>query len=240
MFLVAFGLVPIAAESDGAEDRTVARWQKRLRKLDRRIEAGDYEGALKAAVKLIHTEMVPSLLRGEGGAEILALATVYQALAESGLDQREAAIWHWQIAQNLDPELRRVSLTKFGPAAHLLEYHRLREAGEPPRDLEVLELLDPERTPLRPQAVSTPYPTIPETIQPVWYEEQAEIEAVIDREGRVRQPVVVRGTLPGKIYLGLEAMRLWRYRPAMLQDEPVAVFLRYEDFYEKLNPGAAE
>ena len=47
---------------------------------------------------------------------------------------------------------------------------------------------------------------------------------MIDREGRVRSPVVLEGSLPGKIYLGIESMRVWRYKPAMLDGEPVAVY----------------
>ena len=229
-----FTVQALAAAPSTTESRTVARWQKKLRKLDQSIESGDYEGALKSADKLILVEMVPSLLHGEAGADLLALATVYKALAESGLEQTEAAVWHWHIAQNLDPDLRQVSLVKFGPTAHLLEYNRLRLAHEPPRDLQAIELDDPEQTPIRPRALETPYPMIPESLQTYWYDEKTEIEVVIDRTGRVRSPVVLEGRLPGKIYLGLEAMRVWKYRPALLDGEPVAVFLDFEDFYEKL------
>ena len=236
-----FALQPVAAKASTTESRTVARWQKKLRKLDQRIEAGDYQEVLKSADKLILVEMVPSLLQGEGGAELLALATVYKALAESGLGDTEAAVWHWQIAQNLDPKLRQVSLAKFGPTAHLLEYNRLRMAHESPRDLRVIDLDDPERAPqIGPRALETPYPMIPESLQPFWYDEKAEIEVVIDRNGRVLSPVVLRGKLPGKIYLGLEAMRVWKYRPAILDGEPVAVFFDLEDFYEKLKIGSED
>ncbi len=230
---------PLLAQSSDASSRTVARWQKKLRKIDQKIETGDYEAADKAADKLIIEEMVPSLLRGEGGAEMLALATVYQALAESGSEEEESAVWHWHIAQNLDPELRQVSLAKFGPAGHLLEYNRLRGAGEPPRDTTVFDLTDKERTPTHPVALENPYPMIPKDLQAEWYEQQARIEVVIDKEGRVRSPVVLEGNLPGKIYLGIESMRLWRYKPAMLEGEPVAVFFQLEDFYEAL-PGSAD
>jgi len=238
--VLVFAVQPLAATPATTESRTVARWQKKLRKLDQKIEVGDYQGALKSADKLILVEMVPSLLQGEGGAELLALATVYKALAESGLGDSERAVWHWHIAQNLDPELRQVSLAKFGPTAHLLEYNRLRLAHESPRDLQVIELDDPERTRLiRPRALETPYPMIPESLQPYWYDQKTEIEVVIDRNGRAVSPVVLRGKLPGKIYLGLEAMRTWKYRPAILEGEPVAVFFELEDFYEKL-PGGSE
>ena len=231
MFLVA---TSICAQSSDAGARTVERWQKKLRKIDQKIEIGDYAAADKAADKLIMQEMVPRLLWGEDGAELLALAAVYQALAESGLGDEESAIWHWYIAQNLDPDLRQVSLAKFGQSAHLLEYNRLRLAGEPPRDMIVLDLADTERTAIRPRALETPYPMIPEGIQGPWYEKQAQIEIVIDAQGRVRSPVVIEGSLPGKIYLGIEAMRAWSYQPATLDGEPVAVYLQLQDFYEAI------
>ncbi len=230
---------PLFAQSSDAENRTVARWQKKLRKIDQKIEVGDFQAADKAADKLIIQEMIPSLLRGGGGAELLALATVYQALAESGLEEEESAVWHWHIAQNLDPELRQVSLAKFGPAGHLLEYSRLREAGEPPRNMVVFDLTDSEQTPTHPVALETPYPMIPPDLQAEWYEKPAKVEVVIDTEGRVRSPVLLEGELPGKIYLGIESMRGWRYDPAMLDGEPVAVFFHLEDFYEAL-PGSVD
>ena len=186
--LLFLSIRPILSQSSVSDARTVERWQKKLRKIDQKIEAGDYRAADKAADKLIIEEMVPSLLRGEAGAELLALATVYQALAESGSGEEESAIWHWQIAQNLDPELRRVSLAKFGPAAHLLEYNRLRLAGESPRDMTVFDLTDPQRTPTYPRAIEVPYPFVPPGIQAVWYEETAKVEVIIDEEGQVPIP----------------------------------------------------
>jgi hypothetical protein len=232
--LLFLSIRPLLSQSSDSGVRTIERWQKKLRKIHQKIESGDYQTADKAADKLIIEEMVPSLLRGEAGAELLALATVYQALAEAGSGEEDSAIWHWQIAQNLDPELRQVSLAKFGSAAHLLEYNRLRLAGEPPRDMTVFDLSNPQRTPTHPKAVEVPYPFVPPGLQAVWYEETAEVESVIDEKGRVRSPVVIQGTLPGKIYLGIESMRAWRYQPATLDGEPVAVYFQLEDFYEIL------
>ena len=212
----------------------VERWQKKLRKIDKKIEVGDYKGANKAVDKLIMQEMVSSLLRGGGGSKLLALATVYQAVSDAGLGDEELAIWHWHTAQNLDPELRQISLAKFGPPGHILEYNRLRQAGEAPREMTVFDLNNQTVTPTHPQPLEVPYPIIPQELMAAWYAETADVEIVIDSEGHVREPVVLVGTLPGKVYLGLEAMRSWNYQPATLEGEPVAVYFHLEDFYDAI------
>ena len=55
------------------------------------------------------------------------------------------------------------------------------------------------------------------------------------KRAKSRSPVMIEGTLPGKIYLGIEAMRTWSYQPAVLDGKPVAVYFHLEDFYEILS-----
>lgn len=50
------------------------------------------------------------------------------------------------------------------------------------------------------------------------------IEAVIDEDGCVRQPKVVKGGETGVAPMGLRALRKWVFEPATLDGKPVRVF----------------
>jgi TonB family protein len=50
------------------------------------------------------------------------------------------------------------------------------------------------------------------------------VQAIVDTEGRVRQPVVAASTSPVLTYAALEAMRGWRFTPAQAEGRPVASF----------------
>ncbi len=50
------------------------------------------------------------------------------------------------------------------------------------------------------------------------------LQAIVDTEGRLREPVLVAGMPPGMVYQMLEAMRDWRYEPARKGKKPVAIF----------------
>ena len=50
------------------------------------------------------------------------------------------------------------------------------------------------------------------------------LSVVIGDDGQVRQPKVVRSVSPSMDRAALEAVRTWRYRPAMLNGAPVSVY----------------
>lgn len=75
-----------------------------------------------------------------------------------------------------------------------------------------------------PEALDAPPPRYPELARQVGRDGLVVLQAVIDRQGRVREVQVLRGAPFGMTEAAVEAVRSWRFRPATRDGEPVAVF----------------
>jgi protein TonB len=75
-----------------------------------------------------------------------------------------------------------------------------------------------------PEAVLSPPPAYPMPALRVRKEGIVVLQATIDREGRVTDLQVLRGAPLGMTEAALDAVRGWRFRPATLDDRPVAVY----------------
>jgi TonB family protein len=122
---------------------------------------------------------------------------------------REAAVWHWQVAQNLAVELRDQPLSAYGPAGELLAPHRLppSPAGRVPTGSNDEE--DAAVPTAAPAVVEAPSPRFPEAD----LLDLAVVEVEVDEQGRPRAPVALDGRAPGRLYAALEALREWRFEP---------------------------
>ncbi len=205
-------------------------WRTTIAEVDRKVLAGQWQAAEKTVRKLTR-EMALELSPRPANRQVLALVLILQAVAEAGLEREEDAVWHWHIAQNLDPSLRRKRLSAYGAGGALLERHRLRLAGELPEELAGgPEATAEEEITSSPGPLTVPAPKAPQQLSRSWDHDPFEVEVVIDREGRIREPVVLKGELPGKIFLGLEALRSWRFEPARSGTEPVATLFVLDEF----------
>jgi protein TonB len=74
-----------------------------------------------------------------------------------------------------------------------------------------------------PVKVYAPEPVYPELARRVRAQGLVILQAVIDQEGRVVSAEIVRAPPMGLGEAALEAVRQWRYEPAMLHGRPVAV-----------------
>ena len=82
--------------------------------------------------------------------------------------------------------------------------------------------LDPDRfTP--PRTVETPAPTYPEDARKEKVEGTVIVQAVIEKDGTVSAARVVKGLHPSLDRVSAETIRRWRFEPASLDGEPVAV-----------------
>jgi len=214
--------MPVCAELGGVDS-----WPERLSSIEREIEAERFSAAAERCEALIG-QMVTESGPSETERAVLAKALGLAAVAELELGREEDALWHWQIAQNLDPELspRGLAVVSTEISAWLAD-HELRGAEVWPRGVPTP---GPTAEPAVP--IAAPNPEIPRVMYPSWEGKTFQVEVLIDSDGRVREPVVLTGgELPGKVYLGLEAIRKWRFRPARTSaGEAVASFLRLTDF----------
>ncbi len=206
-------------------------WRSGFEQIERDLAAGRWPEAAGAAGALAN-RMARLFPASREGRALVATALTMQAIAEVEAGRRDDALWHWQVAQNVDPELRRASLDTLGEAGAWLEAHRLRAPGtldgEPPAGAVAPEARQrDEVTP--PAPLSVPIPEPPRELGLAWASDRLEIEVVVDVEGRVRSPVLLRGgKLPGKVYFGLAALEQWRFRPALAAGVPVPALLRLD------------
>ena len=74
------------------------------------------------------------------------------------------------------------------------------------------------------QLVAAPKPVYPESLRAAGVQDYVMIQAVIGGDGTVQNPRVIRNAVhPDLTNAALEAVKLWRYRPATLNGVPAEV-----------------
>lgn len=208
--------------------RGTSEWGPELRKVQDVLAEQKWKLAKTKARKLAK-KVAGSSWYGPDLGQVLAELDFAHAVADANLGNDREAIWYWHIACNLDFRLRRRDLAPYGEAAKLLSEFPLRRRGEVPPGFVV-----PESSPLVPE---TP-PQKPDYEPPVILNNtaaaqdrppDAHVEVVIDKEGRLHQPVMVSDYLhPILIHAVLE----WLFdfppcEPRRIQDEPVATLFTF-------------
>ncbi len=221
------GTVPawIAAPPLAATDQAVLLL---MAKVERRLEAGEWTAAERALEKL-GWEIAQ---RDDDDARpLLGRVAAGRALAYAGLGRGEEALWYWNIAQNLDPELRAgARFPSFGAAGLFFAGKSLRPAGEMPPGLRTPEAA-PNEDFVPPGPLFVPVPEAPPDLRRRgWASDRLRVEVLVGVDGRIRSPVVLEGELPGKIYLGLGALREWSFAPALAAKQPVDALVTLTDF----------
>jgi TonB family protein len=211
-----------------------------LRDLDQRLQKRQWNEAYELSSRLVD-EWRGSLAMGMG--PYLGRSLMGLALSEAGLGHEADALWHWQMAQNLGG-VDKINLSIYGPPGEMLAAHRLRWWEEPPQGMTVLAAgeLGSDGTPPRKLSGSDLKLTGPlaKLALPKW----AWLQMVVDKDGRVVEPVVLAGSIPGVELAALEAVRDWRFEPARRGGEPVATYLeltlppRREAPFKKMLVGA--
>jgi DNA-binding transcriptional ArsR family regulator len=188
-----------------------------LATIDSMLRRGEWLQARAAALDLIEqtrTRLVGSELAGP---------VSRLALAEAGWGHEEAAAWHWHVAQNLDRSiLSAQDLASFGKAGEVLARHPLRKAGTAPAGWTVFESEDSQVRAGR--RVQGEIPKMSQDVAALPVPKALRVQVVVDPEGRLSEPVVLAGGVPGLVWEVLEGLREWRYEPARKGEDTVAVF----------------
>lgn len=212
-----------AAPAPPASEQVLARWQKALQEQNQRLREQEWKRAAKDARELVE-EMVEGVLAGEGSAKLLAAAVAQQAVAEAGLGHREEAVWLWHLAQNLDPELRRVTLGAYGPVGQELARLPLRQPGkapaggpEPPAE----GSFEP------PRVIRQEEPRTPRGLASVRVAAEVDVEMLVRPDGQVAEPVLLSvPEYPSLAYVILQSLRGWRFAPAQAAGRAVPALFR--------------
>ncbi len=215
-------LIPPPVAADTSDLQGIPEpWRSGFKRIESDLDAGRWQDGAHNAGQLAE-RMARLFPASPTGRVMVGSALAMQAIAEVEAGRRDEALWHWQVAQNLNPELQRAPFAEaFGETGAWLEVHRLRSPGS---------LKVPAAAATTPPApLSVPVPKPPAELRQAWRSKPLEVEVVIDSSGQVRSPVVLDGgELPGKVYFGLAALKRWRFRPALAGGEPTAALMRLD------------
>jgi len=187
---------------------------ERSKRIEDRLRRGEWALAESEARTALTTDAE------HGEMEDPAKLVTYLAVAEEGQGRHEDAAWHWQAVRGMT-EI--VDVSAFGAPGEALAKLPVRRADEAPAGLAVRKEGDggPPLTPAhRISGEEAKLPASPRRTIPLGIH----VQAIVDTEGRARQPVVIASTSPVLTYAVLEAMRGWRFTPAQADGQPVASF----------------
>lgn len=216
--------LPLAHRAVADDTATVvAQWTARLQGAAEDLRQSKFTAA-RDTTDAVLREMLDQIESGDGAGALLALPIVLRAIAESGLDRTDDALWDWQTAVALNPDVQRLSLGDYGNAGLSLAERARAEArsarGIEPQRTRAAEPIDP------PVRIVAPAVTYPAAARSSCRYGDLVVRVRIDPDGVLRRPRVERD--PGNAALlvaGLEALRYTRYRPGSRGGVPVAVSL---------------
>ncbi|HEV7764930.1 MAG TPA: energy transducer TonB [Thermoanaerobaculia bacterium] len=201
-----------------AHGQTAARWARDIDKSSAHLKAGEFDRSLKISERLLR-QMIDELGSGEAATRFFGTALTHKALALAGLGRNEDALWHWHTVLTLYPPFEKSNLSSFGDAGAFLTANRnpripdgFPEEGKRPPDLKP------------PVVLRKVAPDFPPGAQYFGAEGLLIVNVIIRTDGTVTAPVV-RKALPAPTlsYVALEAIRKWKFRPAMKSGEPIEV-----------------
>jgi len=186
------------------------------------LKQGEYAKALKIDDGVID-DMFDRLGPGDAETKWFAIALGHKALALAGLGRNDDAIWFWQMAVNIHPDLARADMSMFGaPAGFLKQYHL-----PPLRPEKSLVIGEPAGTGKihAPVVINRTKPRYPEGARLFRIRGIVVVDCVIDKNGKMRD-MRLKQVLPAATmsYAAMEAMHQWTFKPATLDDRPVDAY----------------
>lgn len=216
---------PTAGPATVAELEVPADWARKLDALAEDLARGDIPAAERGARRLAKRAVKRVAFENELQ-NVIGLALLLEARALFAKGEQDLAMWTWQIAQLMTPELRSVALGEFGDAGRFLDgdprvgdpaYHREWQ-GKP------LESYGGDGELTEPETISRGRPGLSGGTGKGSF---VEVGAIIDLEGNVRRPYLITFTgRPEQVLEGLNALWDWRFEPARRGGEPVPLLFR--------------
>jgi len=177
---------------------SVADWRRDQNAIEALLQQKRFADARKTSIKLTN-RMLDRLGANAEASKLLARTVSLRASAEEGLGNADDAIWYRQVASLLDPNVVQPAIT-----APPIDAMRVGGNVEAPQ---LIRRRDPER----PAMVNA------------LVEALVIVEMIIDVDGVVRQPRIIRSPAPAVSYAALEAIRHWRFKAGKVHGKPVPV-----------------
>jgi TonB family protein len=190
-------LIGVSSFADVVDD-----WRRDHAAIEVMLQQRRYADARKASIKLTH-RMFDRLGANAEASELLARTVALRAAAEDGLGNVDDTNWYRQVAKALDPQVVMPPMTTPlpEPAISWVMPSATTEKPEPTR----------KRPPERPAVVNALGGAV------------VVVGVVIDVDGVVRRPRIIRSPAPTVSYAALEAVKQWRFRPGKIDGKPIPV-----------------
>jgi len=220
----------------------MAVWNRSFTATYEALRKNDPAAAKKSAkrARKLLDDLLDAFVSGPDGSRLLGVTTYLLAVAEQRLGKSDDAAWHWQMAQDLAPGLR----DAYGDfddvipflRAHLIPAERWNAAANPPPGntghpappsggsaTRPVTDVGPTTPPMLKHKVN---PSYPRGAREFGLDGPTVVDTYLDTQGISREPTVRHGC--GVTVLdvaAMDAIRQWRYEPAVRAGKPVQVFL---------------
>src|SRR4051794_37297026 len=203
----------LASPAAAVEKRIAERWGANLVTTTKMLKAGSYGQALPILQNTID-EMLSMLGPGDETTYVVIVPLIQKALAEEGLGDHGAAIWHWHMAQTIYPKAAETDLSAFGAPGDTLK-HNILSNPNPPACIH-----SGSKEPLA--KVLKPFPPkYPEGARLFRERGIVIVNLTIAADGSISEPRVVKPLPTPLTYAALEAVRLWKFAPATVDGNAV-------------------
>lgn len=199
-------------------DEFVLSTEKDYAEIHASVEAGRWRSAVEASDKLI--DDLIETVAGEAD-EWFGRVFVMRALAHAGSGDLAAAEWDWSVAVDVLPEVAGADLSRYGDAASALE--SLREPRLWVKRCGLTAEADASGTRIQgPVKRKSRKPDYPSRLRLYSQEALIILELVIDETGRPARVETLRGGKTAFEVATFEAVRRWRFKPALRGGDPIA------------------
>lgn len=200
----------------------VLQWKDRLHVANERLQQADWKEGRDISDAVMR-EMRDRIVSGEASGDLLAVALLFRAIGEAGLNDAEAAAWDFGTAQSLYPGYEKVELEPYGPAGVLLDRYRYKN-GTPPDPIAWSQnegTTNGQVTP--PRKIGGEMPAYPLAKARSCVQQPVVIRTIITEQGRAESPSLPAATDPVLALAAFDAVRKWRFQPAQQDGRPVSV-----------------
>jgi TonB family protein len=203
----------LASPAAAVEKRIAERWGANLVTTTKMLKAGSYDQALPILKNTID-EMLLILGPGDETTYVFIVPLIQTALAEEGLGDHAAAIWHWQMAQTLYPKAAESDLSGFGAPGEALKRNILSNPNPP-------ACLHSGSKEPRAKVLKTFPPKYPEGARQFRERGIVIVNLTIAEDGSISEPRVVKPLPTPLTYAALESIRLWKFAPATVDGNAI-------------------
>ncbi|NOZ95837.1 MAG: energy transducer TonB [Acidobacteria bacterium] len=248
LLALAVGLPGAAAGGGKSPDRhriekgfkILDRYNKRLATVYEELQENTRRSnrrARKQCEKLTH-DFMNHLIDNSFAPRFFGYTLLFRSIAEYRLGRTRDALWYWEVAQDVLPELSSKKFGNFADAERFLVEHRVGEGPDWGARADVPQLSEAENPQVEePRKLDTPPPLFPRAAAGNRFSGWVVAECVIRTDGRLEDPVLLMSSgVTTADVAALLALKDWRFQPARLHGKPIPVLYHLTVHFKQPGP----